>query len=287
MNIKVEDIIDYFKLLEKEYGFHISLHTKNCCSFFSENAAQIGKFSTHHQKYCSVIKSKLHRRCLMQQRLIHNNESNEIFLGMAHCGLWEFVIPLYCNEIKLGFICVGGFCNDYNQSISRIEKYKLIINKSELLSYVNQQSKSVPDISKIKTLFKFPAEALSMLMYEHYDERNTSVNTYSEIVSYIALNYTSKICVDDIAKFCLCSASHINHTFKKISGKSISRYTNELRIKKAKSLLKNTDLSISEIAAEVGFSETNYFTNTFKKYENISPSQYRKYKTGTNHLHRF
>ena len=276
MYIQIDDIIAYFKLLEHDYGFHISFHPNNCGTFLSENAAKIGKFNTHHQKYCSIIKSKLYKCCLRQQKLIHSNKSKDITFGMAYCGLWEYIIPLYHNEIKLGFICVGGFCHDYNKSVDRIDKYESYVNKKELLSCLDEYNKSVPNLNMIKALFKLPAASLSSLMYEHYNKGNATTNIYSEIVSYLTLNYTSKIYVEDIAKFCLCSVSNINHTFKKISGKSINRYVNELRIKKAKSLLKNTDLSISEIAAKVGFSETNYFTNIFTKYENISPSQFRK-----------
>lgn len=64
--------------------------------------------------------------------------------------------------------------------------------------------------------------------------------------------------------------------FKKWVGKSPVDYRNELRTTAAASLLSNTNLSISEIAAQVGFEDPYYFSRVFKKNIGISPAFYRK-----------
>lgn len=48
-----------------------------------------------------------------------------------------------------------------------------------------------------------------------------------------------------------------------------------LRIKKAKELLKNDSMSIKEVGYSVGYSDPNYFSKVFKKYEGISPTEYK------------
>jgi len=53
-----------------------------------------------------------------------------------------------------------------------------------------------------------------------------------------------------------------------------------IRIEKAKALLENTDLSISEISDMTGMQSQHYFSRIFKKYTNISPSEYRKIQKG-------
>ena len=53
-------------------------------------------------------------------------------------------------------------------------------------------------------------------------------------------------------------------------------HINDLRVQKAKELLVKTNFSITEIAYQVGFNDSNYFTSIFKKYAKITPMKYRK-----------
>ena len=115
-------------------------------------------------------------------------------------------------------------------------------------------------------------------MYRYYDSGDNSLkeNIYADIIAYVDLNFTNKICVRDIAAHCFCSESYINHLFKKVSGKSISGYINERRLEKAKMLLSQTSLSIADTAEKTGYSETGYFSNMFKSRFGMTPSEYRR-----------
>ena len=53
-------------------------------------------------------------------------------------------------------------------------------------------------------------------------------------------------------------------------------YINKIRIEKAAALFKNSDRSITEIAMEVGFDDSNYFSRIFKKQMGMSPREYKK-----------
>ena len=60
------------------------------------------------------------------------------------------------------------------------------------------------------------------------------------------------------------------------TGKGFREYLTELRLTDAASLLRYSELSVTEIAYSVGFCESNYFSNVFKKQYGISPKDYRK-----------
>lgn len=96
-----------------------------------------------------------------------------------------------------------------------------------------------------------------------------------DVLSYLSTNYTQNITLQELAKRNHISAEHLSRTFKKEVGKTISDFIAELRTKKAAELLKNSKLSVSEIAMYVGYPDSNYFVKVFKKRYGMPPSAYR------------
>jgi len=72
------------------------------------------------------------------------------------------------------------------------------------------------------------------------------------------------------------SDSHFTRLFKEISGKTFTEYLNHYRITKSKYYLIYTKNSITDIAFECGFQDLSYYNKVFNKFENCSPSSYRK-----------
>lgn len=96
------------------------------------------------------------------------------------------------------------------------------------------------------------------------------------VLSYLSLHYTSDITLSELADIYQISSEHLSRTFKKEIGKNISEYIAQLRIQKAAELLKTSKLSIAEIAMLTGYPDSNYFVKVFRKYQNMTPSAYRK-----------
>lgn len=97
-----------------------------------------------------------------------------------------------------------------------------------------------------------------------------------DIIEKISLGYSENINISSLASAFFVSVSHLQHTFKEYTGLSIVDYINKTRIDNSKRLLRETDLHVSVIAEMVGIADYNYFSRVFKKYEGISPSDYRK-----------
>ncbi len=97
-----------------------------------------------------------------------------------------------------------------------------------------------------------------------------------DVFEYVSKNYGSDISAADMAELCSMSYSYFSRTFKKIMKKSFSEYLTYVRISEAEKLLITSDMNITEIAMQVGFSTTSYFIQQFKNIKLISPKQYRK-----------
>ena len=95
-------------------------------------------------------------------------------------------------------------------------------------------------------------------------------------IDYIENNLSYDISVKELAKLCNMSASNFRRIFTKYSGVSPMEYKNILRIAKAKELLRNTNISITEIAEQLGFYDSSYFTKVFYKKCAYKPGEYRK-----------
>lgn len=97
-----------------------------------------------------------------------------------------------------------------------------------------------------------------------------------KIHQYLEENYSEDISLDTVAEVVNLSTSYLSFIFKEISGKNFVDYVNEFRVEKAKILLEETSLNISQIAEKVGCNSANSFSKVFKKYVGISPGQFRK-----------
>ncbi|GAB3512495.1 helix-turn-helix transcriptional regulator [Emticicia fontis] len=82
--------------------------------------------------------------------------------------------------------------------------------------------------------------------------------------------------VSDYASLLNVTPNHLNKSVKAVTGKSPTRWIDEAIVLEAKVLLYQSNLSISEIASEVGLFDQSYFSRLFKKYEGTTPLQFRK-----------
>jgi AraC-like DNA-binding protein len=95
-------------------------------------------------------------------------------------------------------------------------------------------------------------------------------------IRYIHEHYNENITVHKLASLEHYNRSYYSDWFLKETGKSPLAYIQEVRLNKAKELLRNTDLPILHIAIQVGLEYQSSLTRLFQKYEGITPSQYRK-----------
>ena len=72
------------------------------------------------------------------------------------------------------------------------------------------------------------------------------------------------------------NSSYFSSFFKKETGAGFADYLIQLRMEKAKELLKDTKDTVKEVCEKVGYSDVKHFTSMFRKYTGLKPGEYRK-----------
>lgn len=88
-------------------------------------------------------------------------------------------------------------------------------------------------------------------------------------------SYDAPITIDDLSREVALSPYYLIRTFRRVYKQTPHQYLVELRIARAKELLRNSDLSVTEICVTVGFESLGSFSTLFRKAVGISPSAYR------------
>lgn len=120
-------------------------------------------------------------------------------------------------------------------------------------------------------LYELTSEITNYLIHKKY-----SGNRLQPIQDWIRIHAFEDITLEQIAEHFKYNKNYLSRIYKESAGIGISEQIIKFRLKHAKELLTETDLSIIEIASEVGYEDSKYFMRLFKKYESVTPTEYRK-----------
>lgn len=101
-------------------------------------------------------------------------------------------------------------------------------------------------------------------------------NVVDEVIYYIHQNYNENLKLETIAPLFGYNSSYLGKIFSKKAGVNFNAYVDQVRIDRARTLLKEDNLKVYEIAKQIGYSNVDYFHKKFKKYVGTSPAEYRK-----------
>ena len=122
-------------------------------------------------------------------------------------------------------------------------------------------------ISFASYLFEKSSEALHV-----FDE---SSDVIGSVKKYISEHFKEDIDRNGIASVAFITPNYLSKRFRIEIGMSLREYINQLRIEEAKRLLLSTNLSVSDIAVEVGYDNISYFSTVFRKLCGVSPVDWR------------
>lgn len=204
---------------------------------------------------------------------IYSNEDNKILI--FHIDPYFF--EKYYKDINNIFF----YTNSTDDGAQEGEEYDLLRNflaklLCEAVQRLDDYDKEIESI--LIDLLYHLINHFHYLTYEKEELKNKTeqLARYHRISKYIFNNYDSNITLQEIAKKEFLSPHYLSHEIKYATGNSFTDLVNQTRVEESVKLLLDSDLSISDISDEVGFSHVRYLNKNFKNYYGCTPLQYRK-----------
>ena len=204
-----------------------------------------------------------------EQRIINYLSANNI--GMINQELKEIRNMIVSEE----YVSFDNILFIYNQIVGAAIKYlgENNIGTSRVFAYRGNVYAAVASFDTLEEIEKYMQGFFEdILSFLHYQDDS---GIPSRILRYLNEHYREDIVFEEMASRIGISYSYMRRLVKEVTGKSIIDYINALRIQDAKRLLKETDMGIAQIAHEVGYRNIQSLNRFFRKYEGMSPSEYK------------
>lgn len=188
------------------------------------------------------------------------------------CECWEFFwVHFYGNMIQ-------GYYNQFLNNLSPVINFADNTVIPEMITSIIYNEEHVDARTYLLNSHALNGIMTQFLLFTtgQYDDSFYMPQLLKDIKRDIERRFFEKISLDELSQRHCIDKYHLSKEFKKWIGFSPIEYVITLRISYAKDLLKNSELTISEIGEHVGFNNTGHFINLFKRQENITPLQYRK-----------
>lgn len=151
-----------------------------------------------------------------------------------------------------------------------IKHYQLIFSN-------NLNELRVEDYSSVEELEQEYLKLFVMIYNEVERIKNSLDKEIDETIQYIKKNFKEQLNLTDIAKYIGFNKNYLCTKFKKVMGVTIHQYLIEVRMDHARKLLIHNNESVDSVAYKSGFENAIYFRCIFKKYNGLTPTQYREY----------
>ncbi|MEH7418356.1 response regulator [Neobacillus drentensis] len=285
----IEELLEYiYKAIKKAIGVscHIAIGTAIDKRNKLINSYQYAKQVLLNSNILDDEESKVYRQDVIQPLLLKNlfSYSSEIELAIQ------------AGEIRAFDDLIGKIAKDYTEGHS-LSWGQLLQLENEYLVISNHWFEHFQITRKISDRIEYRVDQFfnqngTFQLQDYIDRtiREVSIflrkikrktvqksnNVIYEIEKYLEANFDRDVKLQEISDHFYISREYISRKFKQEFNVNISDYIVKIRIKRAKALLKNSELKIYEIANMVGYQDDKYFRKVFKKVEGVTPNEFRE-----------
>lgn len=201
----------------------------------------------------------------------------------AECDTWGLIIGRrLMNQIVISAFGEPGFSRFLDELA---EDGSASLGPDSARDIGEQCTRLLDELESRRPAFRTHARALlTGLLLTIYRSRigapiESSSGSYrlAVIIDYIEKNSVEDLRLSHLSSLAGCSPSHFSRLFSQEIGMPVSEFINRSRIRKACLLLRRDDLSITEIAFDVGYNNVSFFNRYFRRLMGMTPREYRRY----------
>lgn len=235
--------------------------------------------------FCAIMaeKSRTCAACLqMQERLAQSAMDGPCTMTCAY-GLCETAVPVKLGAETIGFLQTGQVMRQkptaarFRRTVARAQELRVDIDNAKAReAYFATPVVSQKKLDSVSRLLAIFADHLSMKSNQiAVQAANAEPQVIAKAKQFIRDHHTEELSLGQVASAVHTSIFYFCKMFRKVTGTTFTEFVSRTRIEKAKNLLLNPNLRISEIAYEVGFQSLTHFNRVFKSIAGESPTEYR------------
>lgn len=248
---------------------------------FDETFHELAAYPEQISPFCQIIRSDEQgkKECHLCDRKACETAARRRTTYTYHChaGLTESIAPLYLGNVVIGYLFFGHVFSYSSKQEGWKQIQQLCQNYRIDMQHLKEtcmQQPLIPNDYIISATHILRAVAsflcLDRMVSLHQQELPVQID------EYIQSHYTEQINAISICNEFQIGKTQLYEIAKQNYGVGIAEYIRNLRIEKAKLLLNDETLPLSEVASQCGFKDYNYFITVFKRKEGIPPKKYCK-----------
>lgn len=254
---------------------------------------EIWRFALEGKRYqnpfCAML-AKTNRTCaacLETQKRMQDMPGEGPKTVTCFAGLCDTAVPVRAGDKLIGYLQTGQVALrkpnavQFNRITQQLFDWGVTVDLTQLKdAYYRSRTLAPQQYMAMVKLLEIFATHISILANEIVvQEDETESPMIRRARAYIHANQADLIDLDQVAKAMHVSTFYFCKMFKKATGLTFTDYLSRVRVAKAKTLLLNPHLRISEIAYDVGFQSLTHFNRMFRKVVGESPTSYRGTKS--------
>ena len=235
--------------------------------------------------FCAIMveKSRTCAACLqMQEKLALSARDSPCTMTCAY-GLCETAVPVKLGAQTIGFLQTGQVMRQkptaasFDRAVAKAAELGVDIDNARVKeAFFATPVVSQKKLDSVASLLSIFADHLSMKSNQiAVQTANAEPPVITKAKQFIRDHHTEDISLGQVAAAVHTSIFYFCKLFRKVTGTTFTEFVSRTRLEKAKNLLLNPNLRISEIAYEVGFQSLTHFNRVFKKVVGESPTEYR------------
>ena len=234
--------------------------------------------------FCEEMATQNHScsACLETQEKLKTGAREAASTERCAVCMLDGAVPVKVGETLIGFLQTGQvFCKkptaaQFTRVAKKLKQWGLPVDARIEASYFNTPVMTPAHYNSMVQLLTIFAQHLSIVANQLAVQRdNAELPMITRAKSFIKTNQAEDLSLGQVSKAVNTSTFYFCKMFKKATGLNFTEYLSRVRIEKAKNLLLNPNLRVSEIAFEVGFQSLTHFNRVFKRVVGQSPTEYR------------